>query len=355
MRPLQELDEQLLCRQIHAAIGEAVAEDGSGSPLVNRVWNALVTMDAFAYGLPIEDGGLGLGERMVLHVCEALGQYAVPVPYAATVAVAEMLAKLAPGDDGLESLIRGDDVALFTLAEHAAANSIVAFPPDRGGLGSLWLLRTTSRGAELRFIDGVADAMCSHDDGRHESYVVFDDGALGRLRPRWRRLADAATAEIACNRMMLRQAALILGLATGSKNQALSFARDRSIFKRKLTDLQSVALRLAALHARESVTRMLLLATGSELDASQVGIRARQALAMASELCRDATRVAMQLHGSYGLRADGPMHNYYMFASIERARFGREDAHWHAAGAARLAEAAMPPAGTEHAAMELVP
>ncbi|MEV0484442.1 acyl-CoA dehydrogenase family protein [Streptomyces sp. NPDC050508] len=326
-------------------------------------WPALVELGVPGFDAPTEAGGFDLGLGASAMVCEELGRHALGGPYRDVALAADLLRIAAPGFQKWPAGLAGGtitaaagapdpghapamapngngweisgtwavddadaDVLLLTLPAGAgtgagttpgsreplltgAAETVVLLPRDRPGLR---FERTADGTARLR-LDRVAV--------RREDAVPVPDGLLARRR--------------------IRQAAYLLGVATGAHAEASAYAARRRQFGVPLSDHQAVAFALADLKARLIAAGLVVRRAAALADQGRTGARAAvDALALTAELALDTTRTAVHVCGVHGLTAELGVQRHYRLARVEAVRMGPPQRLWREAARLRLTHAA---------------
>ena len=335
----EALRSALAAIPVRPGVHGAPVTDGGAGP----ARTVLDQLDAAAYELPADAGGLGLGLTAGALVSGELGRAACGNPYRARALAADVswphpegvgLAGLeAPppsGARGVSATARAggweltgtatvDDAeaAVFLVAVVFAEPALVAVPRTAPGVSVL----TASFPPAVRF---EATPIASTE-------VVATGDTL----------ADALA------RARVRQAAYLLGIAEGAHRIALDYTGSRRQFGSRLRDLPAVSFPLArglvALRAtRASVYRAAWLIDTEPIDNELPGAGTEPiaALAMAAETARDVVRLSMQSCGVRAMTAELGLHRYFRLAAAESARYGDPAALWRVVGAERLRSAA---------------
>ncbi len=334
------------------------------------VWKALGALGAFRLALPVAAGGDGAGLGCLVVIAELMGRYLYQSPFFDTVTAAELLlATGGPQGRQLARIAAGEcSVALAWRARGTqppadwaeleagapdpagtrhvrATRRFVAFAREADGLllagrtaegPSLALVPRGRPGAVIRRQDEITRGdLCSV---RFEGTAVERDEWLGRP-------GDAAAAWSATvPPWQVRHAAYLVGLAQGSFDGALRYAKERRQFGQPIARLQSVGFRLAALATRIEAARHLTHFAAWRIDQGEdARLTAVQALAMAGDLARDVTKQAVQVHGAYGMTEQSDAQRYYRRAALDVLWLGSPSA-LRTKGARLLAERVAAPA-----------
>jgi alkylation response protein AidB-like acyl-CoA dehydrogenase len=112
-------------------------------------------------------------------------------------------------------------------------------------------------------------------------------------------------------------AAQALGIARAAFEHAVSYAKTRETFGRKLFEHQPVALLIAEMERRVAAARLLVLrAAWKREDGRPHRLDASMAKLYASEAATFVAHRAVQIHGGYGYVKEYPVERYYRDARV---------------------------------------
>lgn len=302
-----------------------------------------------AIGLPVSLGGMGLGLTADIAVNRELGRALEPVPeLRETVLCLELLA-----DAGVDGL---GDVLSRIHEGVGSAVSIGLHGPTTVRLDGDGLLWGTSEALPAADWD-MALVRAATDGGGHRWLLVRPDGAtvhreeatlLGAPAARWRFEAAAgqpvpvveAQRRRAVAAARVRQAALLLGIASRALDTARAHVGRRLQFGKPLLEFQTVSHRITTLLGDADGWELLLNETAWAHDRDAgAPAAAPQILAAAAEHALKAARLSLQLHGVRGMLAHSVPATAYRLATVEAVRLGPPAGLWLEAGRARLAGA----------------
>jgi alkylation response protein AidB-like acyl-CoA dehydrogenase len=294
----------------------------------------LVRLDLFSLEIPADLGGLGAGLVSGIVVSEAMGRRVLRDTYRSTALLADVL-RYDPTRSA-EGFIK--QVAAGTLIGAAAcvpSGAVLASDGAACTLTGTW-----------HVIDPVeqADALVvvARTGSRHRLVAVpLPCAPGGRVEPL--AVADCAPAtgpgpSYPLVAARIRQAAYLLGLASGAHVLAVGRATSRRQFGRPIREFQAVGLRLAERAAELEAVRLLVQRAAWLADRGVPGLAraGTEALAYAAEIALGACRDSMQIHGAYGMSRQAPVSRYYLAAGAEVSRWGSPRALWvEAAGLLR--------------------
>jgi hypothetical protein len=153
-----------------------------------------------------------------------------------------------------------------------------------------------------------------------EDCAVPEDHLLG---PRGKGLAIALS-NLEGGRIGI--AAQALGIARAAFEAAVSYAKERTQFGKKLTEHPSIANYLADMQTRISAARLLILhAARMRSEGIPCLSEASQAKLYASELAEWVCSKAIQVHGGYGYLRDYPVERHYRDARITQIYEGTSE------------------------------
>ncbi len=305
-----------------------VSSEVHGTPVADAARPALDRLDVAAFERPAALGGLDLGLTAGVLVSEELGYAARGNPYRADALAADVGCPAGTALAGFERLPgipatphAGGWVLTGTgvLDGHAGAGVLVATTIDEPVLVSV------SRGFTV-------ETGCRPPVARFDATPVTSADVVAKLD-------DSLTGPLA--RARLRQAAYLLGIATGAHRIAVRYAGERRQFDTRLRDLPAVAFPLAQAEVALRATRASVYRGAWLIDSGQdkEGTAPIAALAMAAETARDVVRACMQSCGVRAMTPELGLHRYFLLAAAESARWGESAALWRLVGAARLTAA----------------
>lgn len=112
-------------------------------------------------------------------------------------------------------------------------------------------------------------------------------------------------------------AAQSVGVARAAFDAALSYAREREAFGKKLMEHQAIAFKLAEMATDiEVARRMCLHAAELKEERARCIKEASMAKLFASQMCERVCSAAIQIHGGYGYVNDYPVEKYYRDARV---------------------------------------
>lgn len=112
-------------------------------------------------------------------------------------------------------------------------------------------------------------------------------------------------------------AAQALGIAEGAYELAVDYAKSRVQFGRPISKLQGIQWYLANMKTKiESARWMVYNAADRETRGESFTLEAAMAKLHASEVAREVTNLALQIHGGYGYMNDYPLARMYRDAKI---------------------------------------
>ena len=106
--------------------------------------------------------------------------------------------------------------------------------------------------------------------------------------------------------------AMALGLAEGAYEETIAYVRSRKAFSQTLADFQATQFKLADMFTRITAAQHLVYDAARKKDAGEHFLReAAMAKLFASEVARDVTLQAIQLHGGYGYIREYPVERMF--------------------------------------------
>ncbi|MBI2893163.1 MAG: acyl-CoA dehydrogenase family protein [Deltaproteobacteria bacterium] len=112
-------------------------------------------------------------------------------------------------------------------------------------------------------------------------------------------------------------AARAVGLGEAALDAALSYARERRQFGRRIADFQAIQLKLARMATRLRAARLMVYDAARTKDRGEdVTLPAAMAKLFATETCNLVADDALQIHGAYGYSREFPVERYYRDARL---------------------------------------
>jgi butyryl-CoA dehydrogenase len=111
--------------------------------------------------------------------------------------------------------------------------------------------------------------------------------------------------------------AMALGLAQGSLDESIKYAKEREQFGKPIAKFQAIQWMIANMATEIAAARMLIY-NASYLKDQGVNFAREAAMAKlyASELAMRATTKALQIHGGYGYTKDYPVERFFRDAKV---------------------------------------
>lgn len=313
-------------------------------------WPFLVGLGAPGFEAPAEAGGFDLGLGASVMVCEELGRCGLGGPYRSVALASDILHRAVPAPRAGElpaALARGAVTVGAGVLDPGPAPT--SRPTDTGwelsgswsvddaGAGLLLLAVRTDAGTAMALVPADRPGWSAVAAGDGTARLRLDGLAVGReeivLGP-----SDTAWEGLVA-RARIRQAAYLLGVATGAHAGASAYTARRHQFGVPLHDHQAVAFALAGLKARLVATGLAVRRAASLADEGRTAARAAvDALALAAELALDATRTAVHFCGVRGLTAQLGVQRHYRLARVEAVRLGTPQRLWREAARLRLVD-----------------
>ena len=263
-----------------------------------RLWSELADTGVFSLVVPEDEGGVGLGWAEAGLVFEQLGRALVPGPLVGTLLAAGVI-----------------DDAVVGLIERPLGPALVEYPDAIDALlvldeGGVWRVDAADLSFEAaRSVDPLTPV------GRVEVLPQGEevDGCYG-----W------------ANRAVFLSSALQVGLATGARELAVSYAQERQQFGKPIGQFQAVKHKCADMYSREEVARAALYYAGCVMDSPEQGDVARAvsgARILAAEAADHNGKDCVQVHGGMGFTWEIDAHLYLKRAWALTPCFGSLDHH----------------------------
>ena len=257
----------------------------------------------------------------------------------------------------LRPLASGDMLGAFCLTEPQAGSDAAAIKARARRDGNHWVLSgtkqfiTSGSTADLAIVFAVTDpargkkgisafivptktkgwvvARTEHKLGQRASdtcQIVLDDL---RLTPDLMLGEEGEGYKVALANLeggRIGIAAQSVGMARAAYEAALTYAKERESFGKKLIEHQAVAFRLADMATRIEAARLLLLNAAALRDAGKPCLtEAAMAKLFASEMAEQVCSDAIQIHGGYGYLNDFPVERIYRDVRVCQIYEGTSD------------------------------
>ena len=310
-------DDQVALAQLVRAIVagrfplERVRQSEGGQTIVDADdWAALGEAGVFSLTLPEPEGaGLGMADAAV--VFEELGRGLVPGPLVPSHLAARHL-DLEGSADGtwVVGAVAGGD---RWLVEHLGALDALVVERD-GALGIL-------DGTELdALVEGATPILRSLDPLTPLSIV--------KPPPEGRPVSPDTWAPWTRDHRILT-GALCVGIASGTCDLAVAYAKGREQFGRPVGSFQAVKHLCADMLVRAETARAAVQAAAVNVDQPDVGDATRAAAGsalLAAEAALANAKTCIQVHGGMGFTWEVPAHLYLMRSRVLSSSLGNPDA-----------------------------
>ncbi|MDZ7614514.1 MAG: acyl-CoA dehydrogenase family protein [Flavobacteriaceae bacterium] len=111
--------------------------------------------------------------------------------------------------------------------------------------------------------------------------------------------------------------ALSLGIARGSYEASLKYAKEREQFGKPISQFQAIAFKLADMATEIQASELLLhKAAALKMQGANITTIGAMAKMYASEVCVRVANEAVQIHGGYGYTKDFPVEKFYRDAKL---------------------------------------
>ena len=258
----------------------------------------------------------------------------------------------------LVPLADGEEVGAFALSEPGAGSDVPAMETtaERSGDtytidgGKLWISNGSVADTVVVFAKtdpeaggkGISSFVVrpEEDDGFHvegTEHKLGDKGCpTAELRfdsmeiPASRRLGEEGAGFVhalkTLNGGRITIAARSIGLAQAALDDALEYAQDREQFDQPVSDFQAIQHKLADMDTKINAARYLMHAAADRKMRGERYVKeAAQAKLYASEISREVTNEAIQIHGGYGYTRDFPVERYYRDAKLNEIYEGTSE------------------------------
>ena len=199
--------------------------------------------------------------------------------------------------NGVKTLIsRADEAAVFVVFARIDGRK------GREGIGCVLVERDTpgfSVAARYHTMGGenLAEVRFENCDLPLENLAIRDDG--------FRKLLNAFNTQRCLN------PAISLGLAEGAFDEAVKYARNRTVFGKRIADFQGQRWKLADMYMQIEAARGLLYRACATANPFPDPFMAATAKVFCNEMALKVTSDAVQMHGGYGFTDAFPVSRFY--------------------------------------------
>jgi alkylation response protein AidB-like acyl-CoA dehydrogenase len=289
---------------------EALARLEAPAAFDRVLWRELAGLGVLALRREEAEGGLGLGMADAALVFEELGRHAAPGPLVWSELAAGLVEGAATGDALVGGLDLAGDVGEPYMVEYLdALDALLVLRRD-----GLYRIEPSSLEAEpvTKPLDPLTPVW--HVPSLPDGERIADGRRAGQIRLEGMVLASA----------------LQLGIAEGTLEIALAYAKEREQFGRIIGSFQAIKHILADMFTRQELARAAVYAAGATLDHPEAGhpeSAARGARIIAGESAMKNARACIQIHGGMGYTWEVPDHYYLKRCWVLESAFGSPDEH----------------------------
>lgn len=321
---------------------KARAVMNSGASHDAALWADIAALGWTAIRIPEEHGGLGLSVLELCVLAEEIGRAVSPIPFTSSVLLAtealiaagteaqkaKWLPKLADGS-AIGTVALGEGTAppgtrsAITIAQGTASGSKAPVPDALAadfiifsGADGLYLVETKAAGVSIEAVETI-------DLVRRSARITLTNAPVEPL--------DGGRA--ALEKFLQSSAVLLafegLGGADAAMEMALTYAKERVAFGRKIAGYQAVKHRLADMYIKNQLARShayygawALLTGANELVQAAAGARLA-----AMDAFQFAAEENVQLHGGIGFTWESDCQFFYRRARLLTLMLGAK-AHW---------------------------
>lgn len=327
---------------------------GTVRPVNRALRREFAELGWIGLALPESMGGVGLGLREALVLCEAFGRHAFPEPYIATVVMPEAVLASASDHPRINDLVQlqtGGERWL-TLAWQEQTGDFSSHRPQTRLEGlqltgakcfvpavesdTVLLVSATHAGKTvLVAVDACAPGVTlepvAAGDGVSLARVRFEAAPVSPDAVLLRGLAAQGALMRAVTSGTLASAAHLAGLANACVEKTVNYVNGRRQFDRLIGSFQTVQHRLVDLYTANRLAgaswrhALHTFGAGADLEPARLAISA--AKARCADAAVEAGRVAVQLHGAMGFTEEADIGLYLRAALFHAAWLGNATQH----------------------------
>ncbi|MBS4209086.1 acyl-CoA dehydrogenase family protein [Bacillus sp. FJAT-50079] len=235
-------------------------------------------------------------EQYLVPIClgESLGAFGLTEPNAGSDAGGTKTTATISGDD---YIINGNK-CFITNASYAKFLALTAITSDRNGEKEISAIIVPTTTAGFQIIDKY-EKMGLHASNTTELVLenvkVSRDHLLGREGEGFKQFLQTLDGG------RIGIGAMAVGIAQGAFEKALSYARGRQQFGKRLSQFQAIQFKLADMAMKIELARTMVYKAAWLKDQGKPYAKAASICKLyASEVCMEITSEAVQIHGGYG-------------------------------------------------------
>ncbi|WP_024795258.1 acyl-CoA dehydrogenase family protein [Tomitella biformata] len=312
------LGDELPASVIRVRRGET---DAVGAP----AWRTAAQLGLLGLSLPEVHGGLGLGLPMETLVYREIGRRPSPGPFLST-SLAARVAAFAGDADLAAAILAGDQPVGLALGGPGAVTAEGTVD------GALTLLDASPEGLALLVGHSGAGLVSVSELDGVEPVTSIDPGVrvaravAARVTPT--HYVPASTDPIHL-RLSVLAAALLTGMAEGTRDMAVEYAKVREQFGRPIGAHQAIKHRCAdmAVAAEAAVAQTTFAAIALESGRPDAEFQTATAMVVAHRSGRDNAAANVQIHGGIGYTYEHDAHLFVKRAEIWGRAAGEPAGH----------------------------
>ncbi len=125
--------------------------------------------------------------------------------------------------------------------------------------------------------------------------------------------------------LLLKTAAMFLGMAQGAFDLALGYAKEREQFRRKIAAFQGISQKIATMYTRLREGRASVYAAARACDEKSIGLTDLTAAQLSAQAMAEfLTDEALQIHGGVGYMIEFPVEHFFRDVKCLRTLLGRK-------------------------------
>lgn len=291
-----------------------------GQPLSRAGWDAVVQTGWLGAGVGAERGGLGLGISGLTRLAGVAGRSLIGAPlidHSLALAAldrlgadAEVPAEIASGRKTLAVAWPGTEDREGYLLRHGFADAVLV-----ASAGAIYA--ADGPGVTINPLGG-------YDPGAGLSILRLDAGAIPMFRTEWRAVSSDGVLD---GLARLLVAAELAGIGAAAIDLAVDYARIREQFGQQIGAFQAIKHMLVGGWTKTRYLQNMCEAAARSLDTdlANAALAGAAAKTYAARAARQATEVALQVHGGIGFTTECAVHGYLKRALSWEGYLGDED------------------------------
>jgi alkylation response protein AidB-like acyl-CoA dehydrogenase len=304
------------------------------------VEESLVDIGALCFGLPLEVGGYGLGEKPIIMVCEELGKLKLESKYVEMVTIAdiyyeahknektETLISIFSGHHKCSLLVSTEEFDIKEINGELRINGSKKYYSNLSDY--VYLLHTSHENSYvIKLMKKDIKISSIQQDINHE--IVNNIELCDYTTNQYFEISKQEV-DFVKSKFLLRQSAYLLGLSIGALDQTVTYTNRRTQFNKKLIEFQTIQIKLAEFYCEIEALKLHVEYVIWQSENKELALdESIKLLASVSEKALSISRQCLHYHGAYGMTKESQIQDYYTLILKEAHRYGSHKNLWREA------------------------